>query len=184
MRRWALGIILALACSVLLAPDATFAQSFGTGVKVVGADIQPGTYRSNNPGSGCYWARLSGFGGTLAEIIANDNAIGPAVVTIAPTDKGFNSTRCATWTQDLSPVTTSPVAPFGDGTFIVGTDVAPGLWRSQGGTSCYWERLRGFGGTLDDITANENAGASGLVQISESDKGFSSSRCGTWTKVQ
>ncbi len=159
------------------------AISFGDGMKIVGADIPPGTYRGKGSGS-CYWERLSGFGGTLGEIIANDDAVGPSVVTIAGTDKGFNSSRCGTWTQDLSPITSSPTVPFGDGTFIVNKDIAPGTWRSSSSGSCYWERLRGFGGTLHDIIANDNTTGGAVVTIAASDAGFSSSRCGTWTKVK
>jgi hypothetical protein len=36
---------------------------------------------------------------------------------------------------------------------------------------------------ISEIIANDNAGASTLVSIAASDKGFSSSRCGTWTKI-
>jgi hypothetical protein len=151
-------------------------------MKIVGTDIPPGTYRSIG-GSSCYWERLKGFGGTLGEILANDNAIGPVVVTIATTDKGFNSSRCGRWTQDLSPLTTNPTAPFGDGTFLVNKDIAPGTWRSSGGSGCYWERLKGFSGDLGDIIANDNASGSTVVTIGPGDTGFSSARCGTWTKI-
>ncbi len=78
---------------------ATYPQ-FGDGTFVVGKDIQPGTYRTREASSGCYYARLSGFGGTLGEIIANNNTDAPAIVTIAATDKGFESTRCGTWTKE------------------------------------------------------------------------------------
>lgn len=72
--------------------------TFDDGIYIVGTDIQPGTY-SNNPGSAdCYYARLSGFGGSLNEILSNSVTDDPAVVTIAPTDKGFESKRCGTWT--------------------------------------------------------------------------------------
>jgi hypothetical protein len=134
--------------------------------------------------SGCYFERLSGLGGTFGEIIANGNASGPEIVTIATTDKAFNSTRCAPWSVDMSAVTTSPAAPFGDGTFQVNIDIAPGTWRSAGGTSCYWQRMSGFTHAgINEIIANDNAGASTLVTIAASDKGFSSTRCGTWTKI-
>lgn len=159
------------------------APSFGGGMKIVGADIPPGTYRSAG-GSECYWERLSGFGGTLEEIIANDNAVGPTIVTIAATDKGFDSERCGVWKQDLSPITDSPTAAFGEGIFIVNGDIAPGTWRSSGGESCYWARLSGFSGQFDDIIANDNATGPTVVTINESDAGFESSRCGTWTKIQ
>jgi hypothetical protein len=42
--------------------------------------------------------RLSGFGGTFDEIIANDFGSGPRMVTISPTDVGFESSGCGPWT--------------------------------------------------------------------------------------
>jgi hypothetical protein len=156
--------------------------SFGSGMQVVGADITPATYRSMG-GDSCYWERLSGFGGTLDEIVANENAAGPTVVTIAATDKGFSSTRCSRWSQDLSPITSSPTAPFGDGVFIVNKDIAPGTWRSSGGDGCYWARLAGFSGELDHIIANDNVSGPTVVTVGAADAGFTSTRCGTWNKV-
>ena len=79
-------------------PAPTFAQ-FGDGTFVVGKDIQPGTYRTRTGSPGCYYERLSGFGNTPDEIIANNNTGTPAIVTIAATDKGFLSDRCGTWTK-------------------------------------------------------------------------------------
>ena len=75
-------------------PPPTAAQvSIGSGVKIVGKDIQPGTYRSKG-GAGCYWEREAGFSGSLGDILANENASGPALVTVEPTDKGFKSALC------------------------------------------------------------------------------------------
>jgi hypothetical protein len=85
---------------------------------------------------------------------------------------------------DRSPITAARDAPFGDGTFIVGVDIAPGTWRAEGGTSCYWARLSGFGGTLGGIIANDNAGPSAIVRIGANDAGFRSVRCGTWRKIE
>jgi hypothetical protein len=155
---------------------------FDAGMRIVGTDMAPGTYRSSL-GSGCYWERLSGFGGTLGDILANENSSGRAVVTIAATDKAFNSSRCGRWTLAAYPITSSPTAPFVDGTYIVNKDVAPGTWRSSGTGSCYWARLKGFSGNLDDIIANSNVSGSTVVTIGAGDAGFSCSRCGTWTKV-
>lgn len=163
------------------APTSRFA-SFGDGDHAVGSDVQPGTYRTRSGSSGCYFARLKGFGGTLDEVIANENTNAPAVVTIATTDKGFQSARCAKWTQDLSAITTSQTS-FGDGDFIVGTDIAPGTYRNSGQQGCYYSRLRGFGHTLEDVISNDNTNAPAIVTIAASDKGFEAARCGTWTKV-
>ncbi len=70
---------------------------------------------------------------------------------------------------------------FGQGTFIVGTDMVPGTYRSQGG-SCYWARLSAFTGAFSAIIAN-HYGSRGLVTIKSTDKGFHSQGCGSWTKV-
>ena len=162
-------------------PNPKFAQ-FGDGIHSVGTEIKSGTYRTRSGSSGCYFARLKGFGGTLEEVIANENTDAPAVVTIAATDKGFESTRCGTWTQDLSAITTSPTS-FGDGDYIVGTDITAGTYRSSGNPGCYYARLRGFSHTLDDVISNANTDAAAIVTIAASDKGFEATRCATWTKV-
>src|ERR1700685_3007611 len=57
-------------------------SSFEDGTFIVNTDIQPGTYKSSG-GDNCYYARLSGFGGTTADIIANEDTSAPAIVTIA-----------------------------------------------------------------------------------------------------
>ena len=75
-------------------------STFSDGMQVVGTDITAGTYRTDG-GDGCYWERLSGFGGNSDEIIANDfiSASGQVVVTIAASDAAFSSERCGTWTR-------------------------------------------------------------------------------------
>lgn len=165
------------------APPPAAAGGIGPGTKVVGVDVQPGLYRSNNQGGGCYWARLKSLSGDLDDILANENAAGPAVVAISPTDKGFTSERCAPWVRATSPITANPNAAFGAGTYMVGTDIAPGTWRAEGGSGCYWARLKDFSGGPDAIIANDNTTGSAVVQIAASDAGFSSARCGTWTKA-
>jgi hypothetical protein len=179
--RLAIGVVAALMISV---SGVSAAQAkdrrFGEGTHRVGkADVLPGTYRSLG-GDGCYWERMHDFAGDLNSILANDNADGPALVTILPGDKGFTSTRCARWTSNLKRITTSRTR-FGSGTYLVGTDVAPGTYRAKG-QGCYWERMHDFAGGLDSILANDNATGQAVVTIKSSDKGFSSTRCGTWTK--
>lgn len=160
-------------------PTPSFA-TFGDGTFQVGKDIQPGTYRTRVGSSNRYYERLKGFSGSTDDIIAN-NTDAPAIVTIKPTDKGFSSQNCGTWTKDLSRITASKTS-FGDGMFIVGTDITPGTYKDTGGDSCYYARLSGFGNTTDDILANNLASAPAIVTISASDMGFQSNGCGTWTK--
>jgi len=158
--------------------------TFSDGTYVVGSELSPGTYRTLGGFGTCYWERLSGFGGTFGEIIANRLADGPLIVTISPTDAGLSTTDCGEWTSDLSAVTVSPTAPFDDGEYFVGVDIAAGTWRASGtGGTCYWERLSGFGGTGNQIIANDLTETAPIVSIGSGDKGFASTDCGTWTKV-
>ncbi len=156
--------------------------TFGDGIYQVGKDIQPGTYRTRTGSPGCYYERLSGFSGSLSDIIANNNTDNPAIVTISATDKGFSSQNCGTWTSDLSQITASKTS-FGDGMYIVGTDITPGTYKNTGVTGCYYARLSGFGNTTDDIIANNNTDSQAIVTIVGTDKGFQSNGCGTWTLI-
>ena len=73
---------------------------------------------------------------------------------------------------------------FGDGTWVVGGDIKTGTYRSsKTGSGCYWERLSGFSGALDDIIANGVTDAIWVVEIASTDAGFSTERCGTWTEA-
>lgn len=158
--------------------------SFGDGTRMIGTgsgDIVPGTYRTEGT-STCYWARLSGLGGTISEIITNENPRGPDIVTIEATDKAFESKRCGTWSP--APTSGPQNTSFGDGTWAVGIDIAPGTYKTDGSDSCYWARLSAFGASgVSGIIANENPRGPTVVTIEPTDKGFTSRRCGTWTKT-
>jgi hypothetical protein len=157
--------------------------SFGDGTYQVGADIQPGTYRTRAGSPNCYWERLRNFSGGMNGILANGGTSAPAIVTIQPTDAGFNSQGCGTWTKDLSAITASKTS-FGAGTYIVGTDMVPGTYRSSGGNNCYYERLRDFTGGMNSIIANGNTNNPTIVTIRPTDAGFQSQNCGTWTQLE
>ncbi|MFQ5516564.1 MAG: S8 family serine peptidase [Acidimicrobiia bacterium] len=160
------------------------AYSFGDGVWSVGGDVQPGTYRNSDSSAACYWARLSGFGGGLGDIIANEFTYQRDVVTIQAGDTGFESDRCGMWTNRILPRTSSITAPFGGGAFFVGSEVAPGLWRnSDSAAGCYWERVSGFSGVLADIITNQFSSVIQTVTVDATDYGFFSEDCGTWTKI-
>jgi hypothetical protein len=147
----------------------------------VGSDIQAGTYHTDAGGQ-CYWARLSRLDGSGAGIITNDNATGSITVEIKPTDTGFESEGCGTWALvSQNPPTSQPLTQFGDGTYAVNTDIAPGTYRTAGGDGCYWARLADLGGAK--LISNDNASGPVVVTIQPTDGGFKSSHCGTWSKV-
>src|SRR5690625_1167289 len=69
---------------------------------------------------------------------------------------------------------------FGDGTWVVGEDIEPGVYRNDGGGWCYWERLSGLSGEFGDIIANGVPEGQAAVEISGSDGAFSSDGRRTW----
>lgn len=82
-------------------------------------------------------------------------------------------------------VAPSPAATFGDGMWIVGTDIQPGTYRSTPADgACIWRRLSGFSGEPGDtIALGSSVGAPQVVTISDTDAGFDSSGCGAWSLV-
>ena len=169
-------------------PPTTERTSFGAGTWLVGSEIEPGRYFTN-PRAGCYWERLSGLGGTLADTIANE-FIGfdspQEIVDIAPSDRAFDADEdCGTW--DQTPEPSPPAGTIPPGTWLVGGQIAPGVYEVDAGDGCYWERLSGFGGRgIDDVLANDfvSGGGRQLVEIAPDDVGFSNDvDCGTWRAI-
>ncbi|MDV7088615.1 hypothetical protein [Rhodococcus opacus] len=80
-----------------------------------------------------------------------------------------------------------PATTFGDGTQVVGIDIAPGTYIGNGQTDeygCYWARLSGSSGEIDDIIANDFTDSPKIiVTIKPSDQYFESEGCGTWTSA-
>jgi hypothetical protein len=72
------------------------AATIEDGTWAVPDEVKPGTYVSDG-GEACYWARLRDLSGSLNSIIANSISPGRQRVTIARTDKAFETTNCAPW---------------------------------------------------------------------------------------
>jgi hypothetical protein len=67
-----------------------------------------------------------------------------------------------------------------DGTYAVGSDIAPGIYSSPGpvGTgTCYWKRLGNPDGNLVDNALSKKPQ---VVQIDPTDKSFKTSGCQPW----
>ena len=153
-------------------------QGFGDGTWIVGSEIQPGTYAAGPGLDFCTWKRLSGFSGEFEDIIEFDFSSRP-IVTISASDTGFESGGCNKWEPIAQAITT----PTGDGTWLVGEEIAPGTYSTPGVDFCSWKRLRGFSGAFEDIIAFDFADARQIVTIQSTDVGFTSSGCGAWTEV-
>ena len=161
--------------------------SFGPGMQLVGDDIQQGLYRAEVANSLfplCTWSRLSGLDGGLDSIIAIKIINkGFTYVRIKETDLAFESSGCTDFT--LHQPGTSPAVQFGSGTYLVGTDIHPGLYKSQVGGGlipfCSWSRLRDVDGSFGSVIATDIViSGQTLAEIDATDFAFETSGCQTW----
>lgn len=72
--------------------------TFSDGWWIVGVDIEPGNYRTQDDVQ--YWARLSGFSHGFGDIIANGAMVtGGTIIEISSSDAGFETQGGASWTK-------------------------------------------------------------------------------------
>ncbi|ARP71823.1 hypothetical protein LK07_20980 [Streptomyces pluripotens] len=160
----------------------------GDGDYQVGSDVKPGTYRtSGNADDMCYWERAKDASGEMDSLLANDNVSGTSYVTIKATDKVFKSEGCKDW-EAVDPKAKGTPASSMDGNggmYKVGTDIAPGTYKSTGNKddSCYWERTKDAEHGLNSIIANNNVTGTAVVTIRPSDAYFKTTGCGNWKKT-
>ena len=166
------------------APTTTVAAgpktSFGDGDWTVGKEIAAGTYATTG-GPNCYWERQADFTGSTNSTLANDNASGPVIVTITPSDAGFKSQGCGTWSS-LPSSGSQATSVAGDGYYAVGITIAPGTYSTTGGSNCYWETDSDYTGSSNSTIANDNPTGPTTVTIDSPAVLFKTSGCATWTK--
>lgn len=83
------------------------------------------------------------------------------------------------------PAPTLPPGSYGDGTYIVGSDLQPGTYTTPGaphGDSCYWERKRDLNGTIHSIAANDLFHGPGVVSVQPDDAAVQFKDGCIWTK--
>lgn len=117
-----------------------------------------------------------------------------AAATVTVTASGAQVAKAAapvTVTTTAAAPSSAPPAPaegIGDGTYVVGTDIKAGLYKTTGPASsefpnCYWARERDLDGGLNSIIANDNTQGPTTVKIASTDKGFKTSGCKAWVKI-
>ena len=142
---------------------------------MVGRDIAHGIYAGvadEGPSESCYWARLSNALGDIDGVLTNGNAEGQFYVEIQDTDAYFQTgceiTALAEW-----PSPDQPHTAVLQGMYLIGRDIGPGTYRGEGGQgileSCYWARLSGLSGELDDLITNNNSNGQFYVTVEVSD---------------
>ncbi|GAA5168504.1 hypothetical protein GCM10023321_62680 [Pseudonocardia eucalypti] len=77
---------------------------------------------------------------------------------------------------------------FGSGTYVVGVDIQPGVYRTAGPSDeripmCSWTRLRDTSGDFSAVLAIDNTEGPTTVTIKATDGAFKSSSCQDWVKV-
>lgn len=78
-----------------------------------------------------------------------------------------------------------PARAFGDGVFVVGLDIEPGIYRAQGDHrgKVYWARLRNLRGESASIIANAFNDGMATVEILSTDVAFESRQSGGWRRI-
>lgn len=160
---------------------------FGPGQYRVGADMPAGIYYSD-PGHGCRFQRLRGFGGTTADAITATQVNFDAaqwVVQVLATDAGFETdSACSFWYTTPRRGLASNIAA---GLWVVGIQVTPGTYRTENAAvGCEWQRVSAFTGAPEAVIAGSFVSAAGpqIVTIAATDAGFSTMpECGTWTRT-
>ena len=99
--------------------------------------------------------------------------LSPAVAPITsplPTETPVEPTATPFPTSTPKPTETPSIRP---GTYAVGQDIDPGTYVGIAGTgvldTCYWARLQGVSGALDDILANDTAMGQFYIEVLEGD---------------
>lgn len=147
------------------------------GMYLVNTDIEPGVYQLESTGFfGGYWERTSGLGGTLSEIIANDNFEGITYVEIKSTDVAFELTS-----GKMIPIedVTFEMATgvIEEGTYLVGKSIEAGNYKFTLDEDSflsigYIARLSSVDGEFGSILMNSLPSGTTYVEISETDYAF------------
>ncbi len=103
--------------------------------------------------------------------------VGAAVAGADPTTPPSPSPSTPSSVSASAP---GPVAEMDqDGTFTVGTQIAPGVYASAGpmeGTTCYWRRIGADNVTLNNAMTSQPQ----IVQIEPTDSAFKTRGCQPW----
>jgi hypothetical protein len=137
-----------------------------------------------------------GIGSTGSTTTAVPGAATTVTAPAATTTVSEKAKAAATVTEKAAPaptVTVTEKAPepkpepepeeeIGDGSYLVGSDIKPGTWKSSGaeGGLCYADTKTENGGILEQEVANEG---SVIIRITKRAYTFESRGCGTWKKV-
>lgn len=110
---------------------------------------------------------LAGCGGTTHTTVTVTSTVHAPTSTVTVT---------ATPAPPPGPKTTIPSS----GTYLVNVDIAPGIYRTNGGYGCYWARLRSL--DTDDVIDNNVSDGPQVVEIKPTDMAFLTKACASWQR--
>jgi len=134
--------------------------------------VAPGRYLAGG-GTACQWQRLSPQGQELGAW----SGTGQTVVDIT-TPETISTQGCGTFAP--APTQASPRTSIPDGTWIVGAQLAPGRWQTNGGAQCTWARLADFKGSPQSVLAQGAAASQTIVEVQPTDVGLTVQGGCTW----
>ncbi|MFI7297399.1 hypothetical protein [Streptomyces sp. NPDC050121] len=117
-------------------------------------------------------------------------------VTVTAAAKGAAPAPTKTAAKPTTPTPTPTTKPAdttaasaakisGDGEYLVGEDMKPGTYKTQGpgdSSICYWERAKDSSGGFDSIITNGTPTGTGRVTVKKGEV-FKTQGCQDWTKV-
>ena len=142
-------------------------KTYDAGMYEVGSDIEPGVYFS--PNASIYAARLSGFSGSMEDVIANTNPSGQWYLEIESGDKAvqFDSGNWVSLEDSKKVEMHEKQTTISDGIYKVGLDIEPGKYKMTSGSPIYWARLKDASMEMGSIIANGNPTGQVIVEVQE-----------------
>ena len=149
--------------------------------------MQPYPPPPSRPSSPATWIALAAVGIVAAGLLGFAVGRSGASGTVTTRTVTAVATETETAERRVAPTTAaSRSTGIGPGTHVVGRDIQPGEYRTDGpsgGTACYWARRSDTTGSLESIIANDNPGGATTVTILPTDGAFETKRCKEWVKV-
>jgi hypothetical protein len=157
-------------------PELPKEKTYGTGMYMVGTDIQPGLYRvvlQDTIMKMGYVERAKDVSMKFEDIIANIVITGDGYVAIKETDKVVKVTGAELTQVDYKSLPEAFKDEVSDGIYLVNKDLKPGTYKVIVTDSVmkmgYVERAKNVSMGFDDIIANDVFQGDGYVKISKSD---------------
>lgn len=146
-------------------------------------DFEPGRYIAAEIGNeACGWARLAGDG----SVIAGESGVREqAIVDILDGDAAFRTGGCGTWVLYVPPAE-PPATSIGEGDWVVGEQIEPGVYQVAQAATCAWTRAQGFEHTPAEEVQTErtNLALEGPYSVTlTAGERFSTRGCEAWAKA-